>query len=278
MHVPEPGFSGVDYFAYRADDGGGAPSVPTVVTLAVADKPDAPIATPDVLQVDEDGRLALPAPGLLRNDRALWGDLHAELVTPPAHGKVSLFDDGTFVYVPDADYNGDDGLAYRAVDHGVRSAPSGVTVHVAPVADRPRVSDDVIELDADGIGRAGAPGLLGNDADADGRPLAPRIARGPEHGTLVMGTDGSLAYTPGPGYAGQDSFTYIATDGAMDSEVATVTIVGQKPVTATVSAAPTIIEGEPPVAEGGCRVGGGGGGGAAGIALALGALVRRRRA
>jgi hypothetical protein len=276
-YVPEPGFRGTDFFAYRANDGGSSPSVPTVVSLSVTDKPDAPVAVDDVMQVDEDGRLMMPAPGVLANDRAVWGGLHAALVAAPAHGRVSLFDDGTFVYVPDADFNGDDTIVYRAVDHGVVSAPATITVHVAPVVDRPRVSNDVIELGPDGVGRAGTPGLLANDGDADGRPLAARLARAPSHGALTLGQNGWVVYMPGPDYAGEDSFTYVASDGMMDSEVATVTIVGQLPVAGVAPPATAIVVGGEATADaGGCAVGGGGGG-AAGIALVLGALARRRR-
>jgi Tol biopolymer transport system component len=45
----------------------------------------------------------------------------------------------------------------------------------------------------------------------------------PSHGTLT-GTAPNLTYTPAPGYVGDDSFTYTATDGFATSNVATVTI------------------------------------------------------
>src|SRR5262249_28578279 len=159
-YVPEAGFHGMDFFAYRANDGGATPGVPTVVSLSVSDKPDAPIASPDAFAVDRDGHLSGPAPGIPRNHPAVWGGPLAELVAAPAHGRVSMFSDGTFVYVPDAGWAGDDSVSYRAVDHGVPSAPATITIHVAGVAHRPVATNDVIELDADGVGRAGTPGLL----------------------------------------------------------------------------------------------------------------------
>jgi Tol biopolymer transport system component len=45
----------------------------------------------------------------------------------------------------------------------------------------------------------------------------------PAHGTL-SGTAPNLTYTPAPGYVGDDSFTYTATDGFLTSNIATVTI------------------------------------------------------
>ncbi len=46
----------------------------------------------------------------------------------------------------------------------------------------------------------------------------------PAHGTLALAADGSFTYTPASGFVGQDSFTYKANDGSLDSNVATVTI------------------------------------------------------
>ncbi len=44
------------------------------------------------------------------------------------------------------------------------------------------------------------------------------------HGTLTLNADGSFSYAPAPDFFGVDSFTYVANDGAVDSNVATVTI------------------------------------------------------
>ncbi|MFG2972156.1 FG-GAP-like repeat-containing protein [Streptomyces sp. NPDC048331] len=70
----------------------------------------------------------------------------------------------------------------------------------------------------------GAPGVLGNDTDPDGNTLTASVVTGPAHGTLTLGADGSFSYQPVGAYVGSDSFTYKATDGTVDSGVATVTI------------------------------------------------------
>lgn len=76
-----------------------------------------------------------------------------------------------------------------------------------------------------------APGVLGNDMDSDGDPLAAFLINGPLNGTLVLNANGSFAYTPDMAFSGSDSFTYVAGDGALNSTPATVTIeVGPPPV------------------------------------------------
>ncbi len=42
--------------------------------------------------------------------------------------------------------------------------------------------------------------------------------------SLTLNADGSFSYSPAPDFFGLDSFTYVANDGAVDSNVATVTI------------------------------------------------------
>jgi hypothetical protein len=69
-----------------------------------------------------------------------------------------------------------------------------------------------------------APGVLGNDSDADLDPLTAVPDVGPTNGTLTLNADGSFAYTPNPGFSGTDSFSYHAHDGAASSNVVTVSI------------------------------------------------------
>jgi VCBS repeat-containing protein len=69
-----------------------------------------------------------------------------------------------------------------------------------------------------------APGVLGNDSDADGDSLTAVLASSPSHGTLTLNADGSFTYTPASNYNGPDSFAYGASDGSSTSVAATVSI------------------------------------------------------
>ena len=48
--------------------------------------------------------------------------------------------------------------------------------------------------------------------DPEGDPVKIELAAAPKFGTLTLTPDGRYLYTPGPGYAGADSFTFRATD------------------------------------------------------------------
>src|SRR5690606_15396846 len=71
--------------------------------------------------------------------------------------------------------------------------------------------------------------LVCSDPDADA--LTYEIIDAPADGTLSsVGADGTVTYTPAPGFSGADTFTYRAADADRHSDPATATI--------TVAAAP----------------------------------------
>jgi len=89
----------------------------------------------------------------------------------------------------------------------------------------PVAADDVYVVEQDFILSVPADkGLLANDSDADGQSITAVLGSGPNNGTLVFNADGSFTYTPEQYFSGTDSFTYVATDGEHDSNIATVKI------------------------------------------------------
>ena len=58
-------------------------------------------------------------------------------------------------------------------------------------------------------------------SDPDPDPFAFRIVQFPAHGTLTVNSP-NVTYTPNPNFLGNDSFTFVANDGQLDSNVATV--------------------------------------------------------
>jgi hypothetical protein len=74
--------------------------------------------------------------------------------------------------------------------------------------------------------------------DQDGDQTTVSLAGGPSNGAVTVNGDGSFTYTPNPGYVGQDSFTFEASDGIADSGTATETIdvTNQAPVAGEVDA------------------------------------------
>jgi serine protease AprX len=105
---------------------------------------------------------------------------------------------------------------------------------VAAPNQAPAASNDAWSMSAGATLSVTAPGVLGNDSDADGDALTAELASGPASGSLALDGDGSFSYTPNAGFSGTDSFTYRAHDGALYSGSATVSIT----VVASVNAPP----------------------------------------
>ena len=60
--------------------------------------------------------------------------------------------------------------------------------------------------------------------DLDYDPLTDQLVTAPQNGSVTLRPDGSFTYEPDPGFAGQDSFTYQASDGIDTSLVAMVVL------------------------------------------------------
>jgi type 1 glutamine amidotransferase len=69
-----------------------------------------------------------------------------------------------------------------------------------------------------------APGVLGNDTDAESNDLTAGDVTQPAHGVVSLAANGSFTYVSDAGYAGTDTFTYKANDGTSTSASSTVTI------------------------------------------------------
>lgn len=223
-YTPSANFFGEDSFTYTiADqDGDQSSAIVTVQVIAVNDPPQ---AEADSYEVNEDGTLTLPDPGVLENDHdPEVSAITAVLVKGVKHGTLKLNPDGSLTYVPDENYSGDDQFTYRASDGSETSAEVTVSLTINPVEDLPAAVEDSFEVAFEQALIVEAPGVLANDADPDGDEITAVLDQGPSHGELVLNADGSFQYTPEPGFTGSDSFTYWVEDGKGRSESVTVSL------------------------------------------------------
>ncbi len=138
-YTPDGDFFGTDTFAYVANDGHSDSAEPTTVTITVRAVNDAPLAADDSYIVDKGGTLTIPAAGLLGNDSdpADGDPLITNLDAGPAHGTLTLNEDGSFTYTPTPGFVGTDTFTYNAEDiPGVWSAlgPGGLEARCMAVS------------------------------------------------------------------------------------------------------------------------------------------------
>ncbi|WP_168219024.1 tandem-95 repeat protein [Limnoglobus roseus] len=226
-YTPNANYNGPDTFTYRANDGS-ADSNPVTVSITVTAVNHAPIGTPDVYTVGEDGVLTVPATdGVLVNDTDADGDtLTVDLLSGPASGGLILSPNGRFTYTPSPNFFGTDTFTYRPVDGQVVAAnPVTVTITVTPVNDVPVGLPDALAAIEDTPLFITTPTLLANDLDPDGDQLTLAAVTQPAHGTLTAAlTTAGYVYRPDPNFFGTDTFTYRPFDGLVLGDVVTVTI------------------------------------------------------
>jgi VCBS repeat-containing protein len=224
VFTPSPNFNGTGSFEYTISDGKRGTDTASV-TVTVTPVNDAPVATNDNYATDEDTALIISAPGLLANDTDVDGDaLSAGLVNGPTSGVLAFNSDGSFTYTPNIGFSGTDSFTYRSNDGTADSGVATVTVNVGAVNDAPVANVDVYAVDEDQTLDVSTDGVLTNDTDADGDSLIALLLDGPANGTLSLNPNGSFTYAPAANFNGEDSFTYKANDGSVDSNTATVTI------------------------------------------------------
>ena len=136
-YTPPTNFHGDTTFTYQVATKAGeaCPEVSAgtaTVTISVASVNDAPTAAGDSFTALANHTLNVAAPGVLGNDADVDGDtLTAVKKANPAHGVVTLAQDGAFSYTPDTGYAGADQFSYWASDGTDHSPQRIVSLSVA---------------------------------------------------------------------------------------------------------------------------------------------------
>src|SRR5690606_31795616 len=131
------------------NDGADASS-PATKDINVVAVNTAPTAVDDNVSVTED----IPVTGdVLSNDQDPEGDaLTTSVATEPTNGVLTLNADGSFIYTPNANYNGSDSFEYEVCDDGtpIRCGNARVYLTIEPVNDAPTITAPAtIEADED---------------------------------------------------------------------------------------------------------------------------------
>ncbi|HCZ9276591.1 TPA: tandem-95 repeat protein, partial [Vibrio alginolyticus] len=200
---------------------------------------DAPIATNDAIQTDEDSQVVID---VLANDSDIEGDdlIITSVSVPEEQGIVEIID-GKLVFTPAENFNGNATISYTITD-GELEDEAQVSVTVNSVNDAPIASNDTTITEEDSSVTVD---VLPNDTDIDGDTLSIESASVPETQGTVEIVDGKLVFIPAENFHGDAEITYTVTDGALTDQATvnvTVNAVNDTPVVESSIADQTLAE------------------------------------
>ena len=219
-YVPDPNYNGPDQFIYTLCDGGGDCDT-ALVTINVTPVDDTPGATWDGFNTNED----TPYSGSVASNDAPSGDGGNvwSLVTPPAHGSVTVNPNGTILYTPTANYNGPDQFIYQLCDVDGDCDTALVVLTVTPVDDYPIAVWDAASTNEDTPLNSS---LTANDSQSGDGGNVWSLVTTAAHGSVTVNPNGTYTYTPNSNYNGTDQFVYqlCDVDGDCDTAIVYLTI------------------------------------------------------
>jgi hypothetical protein len=211
---------------FRVSDDGVSDHFSSAATLRlnVSAQNDRPVATDDTLTVNEGGQAVA---SVLDNDFDVDDTalLTVTLADPPAHGRVSLHDDGTFHYTHDGSESRADQFTYTLSD-GQSADAAVVNVLVLPVNDVPVATEvAAINTTVDQLTEIKLPADLFTDTDTEDTLTIGREAAGevPDAAWLVFDLQ-SMTLTGRASEAGVYVVRLTATDGAGERAIADIVV------------------------------------------------------
>ena len=210
----EQNMQGEDSFQYRVVDAQGAQAIATV-TIVSSNTNAAPVTKNDSYSLSEDETLVVTAAnGVLSNDTDPNNDsfsVDGTFMVAPTHGQLLLATDGSFSYVPDANFNGVDQFQYQAIDALGATSTATVTLIINSEPDNPVAQNDAYQFSKNKLFEVTTQnGLLVNDFNIEAGDLSVNTTaiNTTQNGELTLKVDGSFTYQPDLGFIGVDSFTY----------------------------------------------------------------------
>jgi len=215
-YVPKQDYVGHDQLTFKVNDGK-ADSETVIVDFVIFGKGTKIIAIPQTVNVLMNEEIYITLTGVDINKKPIQYLLN----TGAKDGDFSL--SGRILYYkPNRDFLGVDKLEFLSISKTGRSVPAIIKFNVyedksinqSPYANNiyheVKVNSSAINIH-----------LLASDRNKD--TVTYEIKTQPSHGVL-KGSGQDITYQPNSDYVGTDKFTYIANDGQIDSNIATVKI------------------------------------------------------
>ncbi|MGQ0800578.1 MAG: Ig-like domain-containing protein, partial [Pseudomarimonas sp.] len=215
IYTANAGAEGTDSLSFVANDGGLSSAAATVSILVTRSNREPQITSTAVTQASVGVAYRYDVDASDPDGDALTFRLDGAPLAMTIDSAT-----GEITWTPAAADIGEQPVAVIVEDPRGGSNRQSFVVRVqAAVANRAPVADSQVITTASGAGID----LILVANDADGNPLSYRIVAAPVHGQL-LGTPPAVRYQPNTNFVGVDQIRFAASDGALESAVATVQI------------------------------------------------------
>jgi len=196
------------------DNGGGTKEKPTPPVSK-----EKPVAVDDSVETSEDEELVIST--LLNNDTVITGSRITSIDGETSNGgSVKDNRNGSYTYVPMADFVGEDTFTYKLCDQDSNCSTATVTINVKDAGSPVAIDDEVSTVTSVSITISD---LASNDDNTDEATIT-SVDGSASSGTVTLNNNGSVSYVPANGFKGQDSFAYSLCDDDATSTCSTATV------------------------------------------------------
>jgi len=198
-----------------SDEGGGTPVKPEPTAT------DKPVAVDDSVETTEDEELVIYI--LLNNDTVVTGSRITTIASnSDKGGSITDNRNGSYTYVPTADFVGEDTFTYKLCDQDSNCSTATVTINVKDAGFPVAIDDEVNTVTSVAITISD---IASNDDITDEATIT-SVDGSTSSGTVTLNNNGSVTYMPANGFKGQDSFAYSLCDDDAEPtcSIGTVTI------------------------------------------------------
>ncbi len=208
-YTPDTDYNGPDTILYTIEDPDGNEDTAEVAVTVTPDGVNSdPVAVDDTVDTDIDTSVTLDPTD---NDSDPDGDpITLTDIGTPTNGTATLNPDGTVTYTPDTGFVGEDTIPYTIEDGEGGTDTGEIIVTVDDPSNTPPVA--VNDTASTPLDTPITVTPLANDSDPDGDPLTVSSIGTPSSGTAVLNPDGTVTYTPEPGFEGTVTIPYTAID------------------------------------------------------------------
>ena len=223
--TPDLNFNGTTTFQYEVSDGISLPSV-AEVTLEITPVADEPIA-----KVDDNIVIYANEPRLITKEELLANDINVDgtpleiiSVTSSSAGTTELTPEGDILFTPSATAGTTSFFNYEVSNDGGQTSDFGLII--ATVKDRVPVTaeDDAFDGNENQPLTIDFADLFDNDVNQGTGSFNIKEITNIANGSVTVGQNQDLIFTPDQGFSGAASFDYIVENGEGGEDTATVTI------------------------------------------------------